>query len=442
MALEKQLCSSWATHNLDELGSILDPDFTVVDENGGMARQQVIEQILHTPLNSCFSVDTDVKVYGNAAWAFSVVLFEAYSFAEQRSLADTWIRQSDGQWKLVFRHSTKQDPMQYLDYALGLMAEHSLRSPELNWKQIREEAHRRARGAEVPADTYAAIRSALFSLGDRHSHLQLSPELEKLEAHRSELRKTDPVESQAQAPQRPPSSFAVRTKTVGRMIRVQGRSYALVVIPSFSPNNDAEGTAFETGLQRTIAELDAQHPAGWIVDLRGNLGGNLWPMLTGIGPLLGDQKEVSQSITRNGMTSTSYYDGLAGFDGVVNGEPVGYRYPRIGGVPYVLSRPAKIAILVDHSTASSGEMVAIAFRGQKNTRFFGEHTLGVTTVTNGWTLIDGANPVVAVGVTADRNGVRYPDGIEPDEVVASGSSEFSLEQDPVVLAAAHWLGRP
>ena len=28
--------------------------------------------------------------------------------------------------------------------------------------------------------------------------------------------------------------------------------------------------------------------AGWIVDLRGNFGGNMWPMIAGIGPILGE----------------------------------------------------------------------------------------------------------------------------------------------------------
>ena len=27
---------------------------------------------------------------------------------------------------------------------------------------------------------------------------------------------------------------------------------------------------------------------GWIVDLRGNTGGNMWPMVAGVGPVLGN----------------------------------------------------------------------------------------------------------------------------------------------------------
>jgi len=64
---------------------------------------------------------------------------------------------------------------------------------------------------------------------------------------------------------------------------------------------------------RTLGEAGAWD---WIVDLCGNGGGNMWPMLAGIGPLLGDSI-VGRFGAETG--STRWYSRLGvgpdGFDG-------------------------------------------------------------------------------------------------------------------------------
>jgi C-terminal processing protease CtpA/Prc len=50
-----------------------------------------------------------------------------------------------------------------------------------------------------------------------------------------------------------------------------------------------DATSFATTLQQTIRTKDTSvDVVGWIVDLRGNSGGNMWPMVAGIGPILGE----------------------------------------------------------------------------------------------------------------------------------------------------------
>src|SRR4051812_15802719 len=41
-------------------------------------------------------------------------------------------------------------------------------------------------------------------------------------------------------------------------------------------------------IQQQIKELETHAPCGWIVDIRGNRGGSMWPMLAGVGPILGE----------------------------------------------------------------------------------------------------------------------------------------------------------
>jgi hypothetical protein len=50
----------------------------------------------------------------------------------------------------------------------------------------------------------------------------------------------------------------------------------------------ATAVAFADGIQNPIMAADRDDLAGWTVDLRGNGGGNLWPMLAGVGPVLGE----------------------------------------------------------------------------------------------------------------------------------------------------------
>jgi len=52
-----------------------------------------------------------------------------------------------------------------------------------------------------------------------------------------------------------------------------------------------------------------------------------------------------------------------------------------------ISTDEKVAVLLSRYTVSSGEVVAVSFKGRENTKFFGEATGGYTTV-NGYDLID------------------------------------------------------
>src|SRR5690606_33060630 len=68
---------------------------------------------------------------------------------------------------------------------------------------------------------------------------------------------------------------------------------AYLTVPGFAGGTHADQVEFAERLQGLIRELDAPDTCGWIVDLRANSGGSLWPPLTGLGPLLGDGDVLS-----------------------------------------------------------------------------------------------------------------------------------------------------
>jgi carboxyl-terminal processing protease len=313
------------------------------------------------------------------------------------------------------------------------MQARSLRRDQVDWPRLRKEALARAARAEITVDTYDAIRFALASLDDHHSSFHPTPALEQLEASRKAARKPEqPVP--APQPQRS-SPFTGRYEPEGRLATFGGKSFAIVVVTKCFTENDRQFIGYETKLQRIVADLDRPHPAGWIVDLRGNVGGNMWPMLAGIGPLLGESDHLGEFFTLDRHSTWKYRDGVAAEIEDGKESP----YPTVAGAPYKLAGTPTVAVLIDHRTGSSGEAIAIAFRGRPKTRFFGEHTEGVSTANDVVKLPDGASMWLTIGVDADRTGRQYLEGFDPDEEIHLGDRILPDDQDPVLQGALRWL---
>jgi hypothetical protein len=319
-----------------------------------------------------------------------------------------------------------------LNRALDEMQLHALRRATVDWPRVRAEASARAAHAQTTVDTYEAIRFALASLRDHHSSLRLTHELQRLESQRNASSRGAAQSDAQPASFRP---FVGRYEPEGRIKKLSDRAFAIVIVTKCFPDNDQQFVAFETKLQQIVANLDRCHPAGWVVDLRGNVGGNMWPMLAGIGPVLGEGDHLGEFFTSEGHSVWGYRNGVA--EEVDSGAAS--RYPGVEGPAYRLANSPNVAVLIDRGTGSSGEAIAVAFRGRPHTRFFGEHTAGASTVNETFALSDGASLWLTIGVQADRTGKQYPDGLEPDEAIPLGNKSLSDDQDSVLQAALHWL---
>lgn len=234
--------------------------------------------------------------------------------------------------------TTKLDPIAYLSHALDEMQAHALRRGTVDWPQVRAEALARAAHAEITVDTYDAIRFALASLADHHSSLHLTPALENLELERK-AREPSAREPSAQAQSF--TAFVGRYEPEGRLETLGGKTFALMVVTKCFPENDRQFVANETKLQRLVSDLDGSHPAGWVVDLRGNVGGNMWPMLAGIGPALGEGDDLGEFFDTDGHSLWRYRDGIAAE--VARGKES--LYPPVEGTPYKLAGAPNVAVL-------------------------------------------------------------------------------------------------
>jgi len=96
-----------------------------------------------------------------------------------------------------------------------------------------------------------------------------------------------------------------------------------------------------------------------------------------------------------------------------------------------------IIVLTGRRTVSSGEIVALAFKGKEQVYLYGEPTAGYTTANATYTLSDNSMLVLTVCMEADRNGRICEGRIVPDETVSSETHPDSI--DPAKTAALLWL---
>jgi len=202
---------------------------------------------------------------------------------------------------------------------------------------------------------------------------------------------------------------------------------AYLKIVGIGPMVDIEKESIK--IRNSINKMYKNRVIKWIVDLRYNGGGNMHPMMAGLGPLIGDGKV--------GMTMDS--KGYRLFDWEIkNGN---FIYDSLQ-VVYLRNKITfdslpKVVVLTSRWTVSSGEIVATAFKGRPNTFFIGEATGGATTETN-FEIFGEVILNISTGYFSDRNGVVYDENIPVDfeipfEIVAG------LYKDKCINAAINWL---
>jgi carboxyl-terminal processing protease len=182
--------------------------------------------------------------------------------------------------------------------------------------------------------------------------------------------------------------------------------------------------AFADEIQELIRSLDTDQTQGWIVDLSQNTGGNMWPMIAGIGPLLGEGT-VGWFIDRDGgQLEWRYESGKS----ICNGEVV----TACSKQAHEPRRAYPVGVLIGNQTGSSGEALVTAFSGREKTRLFGEETHGLSTGNQSHVLEDGATIYLTEVIFADRNGKRFGGVIKPDVEVPS-------DLDVLISVATKWL---
>ena len=283
----------------------------------------------------------------------------------------------------------------YLNELVDYMEDSHVNKANINWTEFRANVQQHGKSAAKIADTNETIQYAFELLDDQTSFLVTA--FGQVLSYGTEC--TDAVPGEETG-----------TAEIG-----------YIKIPPFA-GTGVSAAVFAEKMHGEIRDQDTNDIKGWIVDLRENTGGNMWPMITGIGPLLGNGTAGFFVDSDGTQTSFGYSSGSA----VYNEEPV-----ITIAKPYssVLLDGAKIALLVDQSTTNAAEVVMIAFSGRLATRTFGSATCGRASGNQTFNMSDGSALFLTTSFLIDRNQVNKQGPIIPDEIASDPSLVFDQAVD-------------
>ena len=292
-----------------------------------------------------------------------------------------------------------KEVVQYLDRFQHIIKKYALYADSIKWGQLSREVTEKSRGLATVEECKPVtdhILRTLRNAGDKHSFF-----MPKGEAASQTSSSYDGKQAES---------------------KYLGDGIGYLKVPEFASINSSVGLTFSQGIRSQLEALETQHKiTGWVVDLRHNTGGNMHPMINGLQTLIGEGTYGYFIFPQNkkGIPLRSQ-SGKAKDQRAVEAAKT----------------QKKVAVLIDSLTASSGEMVALSFRGLSNAKFFGQPSAGYTTINQRFKLSDGAYLLLATGYMVDKNRNTYLNGIAPDVVIDYSPADA---QDKTIEAARRWL---
>jgi C-terminal processing protease CtpA/Prc len=273
---------------------------------------------------------------------------------------------------------------------VSTIKKNSIYSDSLDWIKIKKDLTELSRG--LKNDSYLLVnymKSQLRAIGDNHSFFANDKQLKKLQ------------------------ECADCTKPYAKLI---DSNTAYLSVPGFIAKNKSSQLEFATLIQHLIKSLDSNYNIKyWIIDLRENWGGDMYPMIAGLAPIIGEGTYGYFVMPKKEREEWYYKKGKCGEEKK--------QYFEIKH-PYTLRNDSiKIAVLIGGNTASSGEAAAVSFIGKKNVKTFGNKSAGYTTGNEGYKLPNDWWIALATCWFSDRNGKLYLHNIEPDVILEKGITD-------------------
>jgi len=216
-------------------------------------------------------------------------------------------------------------------------------------------------------------------------------------------------------------------------VKVINNRYGYILIPAILSFDISTSSIHNIAqpLYNKIAETKAQNNIeGWIIDLRFNTGGNSWPMLLALydflgnndigGSLNGDKKQESKFRLDNGKL-------------IEKSKTISFVNP----MGELLDKK-RVSIITGLFTASSGEVVAMAFKGRRSTNFIGESTYGATTGNIACKLPFSITMALTTSYDCDRNG-NYYEKIIPEISISKEDNFDNLLLDKNIQQAIEFI---
>lgn len=322
----------------------------------------------------------------------------------------------------VFGQEINPETKALLDTLIRKAAETSMYSSEVNWKSLEKSVYDNAEGAQSIEDCGPAFETLINGLRDRHGRVISMTNyriLANFTDYENSRHRDDRVFDL--------DNWKIVNDTATRFSHaLLPGEIAYLRVVGIGPNVD--GFSEASRIRKAIRSYNHRGVKQWIIDLRYNGGGNSNVMLAGLAPLLNIQQVATIRDADGKVSGTAevrkgnfWYFGQQAYE--LENEPV---------------KNSSIAILSSRWTVSSGELVAVAFKGQENVRFFGEASGGQTTNTGWETIGNQIALVIGTGFFSDRNGVIYTENVPVDEEILF-VVESDKSKDTAIVKASDWL---
>lgn len=214
---------------------------------------------------------------------------------------------------------------------------------------------------------------------------------------------------------------------------ILAKEIGYIRIPSFQVFDSKQINAYAQSLADSVSKLSKKCKKGFIIDLRLNGGGNVYPMLTGLSQLLGNKTVGYETDVKDSIIRTWE---------IKNGNFIigGYQTTDIKVKSNSNLAKVPIVVILGPVAKSSGSMVAIAFKGRPNTYFIGEPTADGYTTSNGYfQFASNLTLNFATNYVADRNRQVYKTTVNPDLTINQRDNFDNLLNDVKIKAAIKWL---
>jgi carboxyl-terminal processing protease len=294
----------------------------------------------------------------------------------------------------------------------------SLFREQVDWATIKPLVWQKAEGVSTVAGLKPAFDFLLEALHDEHGRVfynnqQIAYYFGEMKPHQKGF---DPaLYGQIQQAQAYPFMASMLDKQTG-YLRIVGL-----------PMGDNQ--AMSKVIDDAVCDLVNKGAKHWVIDLRYNGGGNLNPMAEGIAGILGEGALGGSK----GLTSAE-----DGEWSIRDGDFYNYGYTVQFKNGCAFKKLPKVAVLTSLYTASSGEALAVMFKGRQQTRFFGVKTLGMVTVTDWTVLNENTACTISVAYYRDRNGRVYDQFVDVDEELPFSPTN-DVKNDACVKRALAWL---
>lgn len=327
--------------------------------------------------------------------------------------------------KTIVNSSDKQEEAALLDSIIHLGQTTSVNRNRVDWKNIRTEMT----SIHQQEGIIEATKYMLKKLEDFHGRIWKDniPHNGLIKKWiPSNMETTEDIKQQYRK-----SNIPIHGTTINK-------KYGYINIPGIAMSDQDAENAHK--IQQLIINAQRNNKIeGWIVDLRLNGGGTMFPMMTGLSGFFKDNQEIGSFIDRENdykdrwiiKNNDFYFEDYQATD---------YQLPIIESTTALSTQP--VVVLTSRWTSSSGEVVAIAFKNRPQTYFIGESTSGYTTAVSWNPLNDNMVLQLTTSYYADRLENIYKGvPVEPDLTIDGGDNFELIEKDKKVLEAIKWINQ-